>query len=320
MPVRGEEGQRHGRDTDGVPAVAEQAHIETRMVASVLHKQEQRDDGDARDYRTENHRIDPRAGFRCVDDSVHQQDQPDDRQHEPEHVQLSPVGVSRFRNNPPDSEQSDGHDRHVDQEDRSPGVSGQWCEPLGVLQQCSTQNRPEGHGRSHGARPGADRSSSLVRGKDDRDDRQRRRQHSSAADAHHRPEPDQHLRRRGEGAGCGGQTEHDQTHDEDALASIPIAEHSPGEQQSCKHQDVGIHRPHQLALGRFQFALDSWQRDIQNRVVENDDEQADDENAEDRPTPGVSLARDHPAIGVFGRGLHAASDRARWAPPQGVHE
>ena len=159
-----------------------------------------------------------------------------------------------------------------------------------------------------------------MRGEDDRDDRQRCRQDGGATDTHHRPEPDQHLRRRGERAGCGGQTEHDQTHDEDALAAIPIAEHSPGEQQGCEHQDVGIHRPHQLTLGRFQIALDGGQRDVQNRVVENDDQQADDENAEDRPTPGVPLARDHPAVGIFRRGLHASSERARWAPLQGVHE
>ena len=91
----------------------------------------------------------------------------------------------------------------------------------------------------------------------------------------------------------------DEADDEDPLAAVLVAEDAPGEQQCGEHEDVGVDGPEQLALVGAEVPLDGRQRDVEDRVVEDDDEQARDEHAEDRPAARVARAGGLPT----GRGL-----------------
>ena len=94
-----------------------------------------------------------------------------------------------------------------------------------------------------------------------------------------------------------------QADDEDLLAAVLVAEDAPGEQQRREHEDVGVDRPHELALRRLEVALDGRQRDVEDGVVQHHHQQADDQDGEDRPPSRVPLPRRHPCVRL---GVHAA--------------
>ena len=165
-----------------------------------------------------------------------------------------------------------------------------------MLKQQSAKHRAKRNRGADGSGPGADGATALMRWEDHGDDGKGQRQNGGTADAHHRTEADEHGRGNGERADGRGDGEDRQADHEDLLASDAVTDHSPGEQQRCEHQDVGVDRPDQLARGRLQVMLNRGQGDVEHRVVEHHHQQAHDQHRQNRPAARVPLARRHPRI------------------------
>ncbi len=73
---------------------------------------------------------------------------------------------------------------------------------------------------------------------------------------------------------------------ERAAAAEAVAERAGREQQAREHERVRVDDPLQLAVGRVEVADERRDRDIEDRVVDDDDEQAQVEHARGSTSAG----------------------------------
>src|SRR5215211_1640518 len=130
--------------------------------------------------------------------------------------------------------------------------------------------------------------------------RQRRGHDERGARAHQRAAGDQGLDAAGERGRRRRQPEHDQPGEQRAPAPVAVPERAGREQQSREHERVGVDHPLQLADVRVELSHQGGERDVDDRVVDDDHEQARAEHAERepaRPGPGGHDVTTAPAAG-----------------------
>ena len=257
------------------------------MPAADLVHHENREDDDACHDPTEHAEAAPVTRIAAVHDAVHQHEQTHDRDRYPNRVDAPRRRIAGFGNEGEDAGDAENDDRHVDEEYRSPPE---------VLEEEAAKDRADRDGCTDGAGPQTYRPTSLRRREDHRDDGEGHGQHGRSADAHEPAEHDQLGRRCCERRQRRRHAKQQQPDDQDALTPVPIPQDAPREQQRREHHDVGVDRPHQLALRGGETDLDRLQRHVEDRVVEDDDQQAGHEDAEDRPASRMT-------VGEVGRDL-----------------
>ena len=213
-----------------------------------------------------------------LDDRVDEGGQPGGAQGCTGQVQPGAGAVTRLGDEQQPRDQRDQDDRHVDPEDRRPGV---------VLQQQPADDRPERDADRGAAGPDRDGPALLRRREDDLDDRQGRRHDQRRADAHADTGGDEGVDGRRQRRHHRGGAEHDQAESEQAPAAEPVPEPAGEQQEPAEGQGVGVDRPLQVRPGRAQVALQRRQRDVEDQRVQADDDQAQDQYGQDPPAPRV---------------------------------
>ena len=176
--------------------------------------------------------------------------------------------------------------RHVDDEDRAPPE---------VVEQVAADDRAERDAEPGGRGPDADGRPPLALVLEHADQQRQRRGHDQrGARAHHRARRDQRpdaarVRRRRRGG-----AEHEQPGEQHAPASVAVAERPGEQQQPGERERVRVDHPLELAEVRVELAHQRRQRDVDDRVVDDDGEQARAQHAERdpaRPVHDVTAAR-----------------------------
>ncbi len=219
----------------------------------------------------------PAVGRR-LDDGVEQRGETDDRQDRAEGIEPRRRGILRCGDEHDAGDQTDDHDGHVHEEDRT---------PVEVLDEEAAGEGSEGAAQTGDAGPHADRPAALLGGEHVGDDRQGCRHDQRATDAHQGAGGDELVRRAGHGRQDRTQAEDGEARLQGAASTEAVTERAGRQQQTGEDQGVGVDHPLQLAVGCVQLADDGGDRHVQDRVVEHDDEQAEAENREDQPPPLV---------------------------------
>ena len=177
--------------------------------------------------------------------------------------------------NAPAIERAD-HDRHVHDEHRAPPE---------VVEQEAAGDRPERDRDAGDAGPDADRDRTLARVREHvGEDGERRGHDQRGADPHHRAGRDElthvvrHRRRRRREA------EDDEADGERALAAVAVTEGPEGEEQAGEHEGVGVDDPLEVADAGTELAHHRGQRDVDDRVVDDDHEHAHAQHRQRQPS------------------------------------
>jgi hypothetical protein len=80
-----------------------------------------------------------------------------------------------------------------------------------------------------------------------------------------------------------GQREAGDADEEHALASVDIAQPPSGDQAEGEGQRVSRHHPLHRRVGGIEFALDGWQGDVDDRVVEQVHEECEQDHHQREP-------------------------------------
>ena len=171
-------------------------------------------------------------------DSVHQQQQPDDRDQHPHGIEAAGSGHAFRAQARGCPRQAEHDDRHVDQEDRAPPeVLEQQPpsdRPIAIAAPTAPAQIPMARPRSAGGKITAMIAS--VTGI------------TAAAPMPISARYTISCSATGVGAQRGGQAEQEQADHQNTFAPVPVTQQAPGEQQGGEHQDVGVDRPVELAL------------------------------------------------------------------------
>ncbi len=156
------------------------------------------------------------------------------------------------------------------------------------------------------AGPDADRQRALAGVGEDGDQQRERRGHDErGARAHHRAGRDQPVDAARVGGRERGDAEHREPAQQRAAAPVAVPERAGQEQQPREHERVGVDHPLQLGHVRVEVTHERGERDVDDRVVDDDREQARAQHAQRRP----AVAGVHDAL----RGVRRASSTGRTA-------
>jgi len=179
--------------------------------------------------------------------------------------------------------QANGHDAdgQVDEEDPVPVE--------GLRQEAARQQTDRTAGGGHETED-ADRPRSFTwLGEQRHDHAQDQRRCQRAADALHEPRGDQQLLARGQATQQRRDAEHHQARDQNALATEQIAQ-PPGQQQQATERDqIGIDHPRQARLREAQVALNRWQGNVDNGLVQDDHQHPGAQDHEREPAVAFSF-------------------------------
>ena len=183
------------------------------------------------------------------------------------------------------ADERDRGQRHVDDEDRPPPE---------VLEQDAADHRAERDAEARGRGPDADRHRALARVGEDADQQRERRRHDERGPgAHDGAGDDQPV----DAARVGGRrrrgSEHREPGEQRAAAAEAIPERAGQQQQSREHEGVGVDHPLQLAHVGVEVAHQGGERDVDDRVVDDDREQAQAQHAQRQPAPRARRSRRH---------------------------
>src|SRR6476660_9114771 len=214
------------------------------------------------DQSGQHQRIGPPA-LRPLDDAVRRREHPDGGEEYADQVQPATSGTDRLGQEQQDSDQGERDDWQVDDEHRTPPE---------VLEQHARHDRPQRQPDHRRDAQRRDRPSALL-GLEQHDDRRHREwDEDRGTDPEQRPGGDETLGARRQRAPERAEEEQDQPDHRRALPSVPVAEHSGGQQQRTQSQQVAVREPLELRAGRVEAHGDVGQRDVEDRRVEPDDE------------------------------------------------
>jgi len=194
-------------------------------------------------------------------------------------------------------------DGDVDEEDPVP-VQGRREDAAGEEADRGARRRDE--------REDPDRLGLLVGPREERDDHaEDDGRGQRPADALDEARGDEHVLALGRAAEQRRQREQCEAAEEDPLAADEVTQAPGQEQQSAERDEVGVHDPGEARLGEAEVLLDRRQRDVHDRLVEDDHQHPRAED--DQRDPAVAVARGV-AVGDGGGGAWAGhrSGPFRW--------
>ena len=115
-------------------------------------------------------------------------------------------------------------------------------------------------------------------GEEDHDQRERDHRDDRAAEALHRPRPDEGLLRGRQAAGERGQGEDGDADQKEAAVAKEVAEAAAEEKEAAESEQIGVDHPGERGLGETQIGSDRGKGDVHDRRVEHDHEIAETEN------------------------------------------
>ena len=132
-----------------------------------------------------------------------------------------------------------------------------------------------------------------------------------AADALEEARADQHGLGLGDAAQDRRGREQDQSGEEDALAPDEVAEPAGEQEQPAERDQVRVHDPREARLREAEVALDRRQRDVHDRLVEDDHEEARAQDDQRDPAVAVAVGGGRGGLLGSGEGLGHGTDRSR---------
>src|SRR5262249_12138999 len=130
-------------------------------------------------------------------------------------------------------------------------------EPLG---DSAPHERPRRDGEAANSTPQSNDGSTSLWGEGSSEDGKAQRHDDRSPHALRRPEGDQGLHARREGAGRGGKAEHNETNDNQALATEAITQRSRRDNACGVGERVGVYRPLQGGQAGAEVAMDGGER------------------------------------------------------------
>ncbi len=299
-----EDGQQVGEDRAGEAPVVEEPHVQQWLGQPELAPYERHEGEDADDGRTGY--APARAVRRRLLDGVDDADHADEGEHDAEQVPGAGGRVLRLGDHLDADDHQDGHDRQVDQEDRTPPE---------VLQQHPADDRADGRARGgHGA-PDADGEAAFARVVEEvADEGEGGRHQGGTGDAEQRPGRDHHRGAGRIGVEHGDRAERHGPAEEQLLASDAVAEAAHGDQEAGDDEGVDVADPQQLGAGRPQVLTEERGGQAEDGGVDGDEQHGQDEDGEGDPPPrGPRLVRRGGLLEGGTGGAHCST--LRRAPP-----
>ena len=157
-----------------------------------------------------------------------------------------------------------------------------------MLEQEAAGDRAKRHAEAGDPGPHADRRCSLLGvGEGVGEDGQSGREDQGRGQAHQAAGHDQHVRAARK---PGESREPGEAHQPDlqgALASVPVAQAPPHQQQRREDEGVSVDDPLQVAGRRVELLADRGEGDVDDRVVDEREKNAQAQDGEYRPPPGM---------------------------------
>jgi hypothetical protein len=205
------------------------------------------------------------------------------------------AGHPALRNQPRHHDQRDRRDRQVDVKDQPP--RGQVGEHPG-------QHRTGSATQPGEPAPHPERLDPLARIREQHNDQsQRGRCGQCLPRALHEPARNQH-RRTGRGPARGRcRREEPDPGEEQPSAAEQVGQPPAEQQKAARHQHVAVNHPRQPGVRERQVMLDSWERHVDDRYVDDEHELDQAEHRERPPAPriglGAGIRRDDGRLAVY---------------------